>query len=47
MFFKLIYYYNIKFPYKIRKVVEIFYVLNHEGKKSWNGDGLIEIIRGG
>ena len=48
IFLKLIYYYNIRFPYRIRKVVGniSINILGNEGKKLWDGYEPIETIQG-
>ena len=40
----MIYYCNIRLPYRIRKVVGniSINILGHEGKKLWDGDGPVE-----
>ena len=47
IFPKLIYYCNIRFPYKIKEVIGNIYIniLGHKGKNSWDEDGLVEIIQ--
>ena len=42
-------YCNIRFPYRIRKVVGniSINILGHEGKKLWDGDVPIDTIWGG
>ena len=48
-FSKLICYCNIRFPYRIRKVIGNIFIniLGHDGKKLWDGDRLVEIIWSG
>ena len=49
IFPKLIHYYNIRFLYRIRKVIKniSINILSHDGKNSWDEDGFIEIIQSG
>ena len=48
LFSKSIYYCNIRFPYRINKVIGniSINILGHKGKKSWDSDGLVETIQG-
>ena len=41
-------YYNIRFPYRIRKVVGniSINILGHERKKLWDGNGPVKTIQG-
>ena len=44
---RLIYYCNIRLPYRIRKIVGNIpiNILGHEEKKLWDGDELVKTIR--